>query len=107
MAEFQTIIEERERMCNAHGSSCDGCPLSRIRRKSETICTLFMIKDPKEAEIIIMKWAEEHPLVTNGAKFEEVFGVPFWAISCGVTPEISKWLRSEYKEPEKQKEERT
>lgn len=101
MAEFQTIIKERERMCNAHGNKCDGCPLSRIRRKSETLCVLFMIRDPKEAEEIIMKWAAEHPLVTNGAKFEEIFGVQFWDISCGVTPEISKWLRSEYKEAKK------
>ena len=101
MAEFVKVITEKYRMCNAHGSSCDGCPLSRIHRKSETICTLFMIKDPEEAEEIIMKWAAEHPLVTNGAKFEEIFGVPFWAISCGVTPEISKWLRSEYKEAKK------
>ena len=101
MAEFQTIIKERERMCNAHGSSCDGCPLSRIHRKSETICTLFMIRDPKEAEIIIMQWAAEHPPVTNGAKFEEIFGVPFWAVSCGVMPAISEWLKSEYKEAKK------
>lgn len=48
-----------------------------------------------------MKWAAEHPIKTNGTKFCEVFGVPFWAISCGVTPAISKWLRSEYKEAKK------
>ena len=101
MAEFQTIIKERERMCNAHGSSCDGCPLSQIHRKSETTCILFIIKNPTKAEEIIMQWAAEHPVVTNGAKFEEIFGVPFWAISCGVTPAISKWLRSEYKEDKK------
>lgn len=101
MAEFQTIIKERERMCNAHGNTCDGCPLSRIRRKSEIICTLFMIKDPEEAEEIIMKWAAEHPFKSNGNKFEEIFGVPFWAISCGVTPAISEWLKSEYKEDKK------
>lgn len=101
MAEFAKVVTEKNRMCNAHGNNCDGCPLSRIRRKSEIICTLFMIKDPEEAEEIVMKWAEEHPLVTNGAKFEEIFGVPFWAISCGVTPAISKWLTSEYKEAEK------
>ena len=101
MAEFQTIIKERERMCNAHGSSCDGCPLSRIRRKSETLCTLFLIRNPAKAEEIIMQWAAEHPVVTNGAKFEEIFGVPFLAISFGSTPEIAKWLRSEYKEAKK------
>jgi hypothetical protein len=60
-----------------------------------------MFEHPDEFDEIIMKWAAEHPLVTNGAKFEEIFGVPFWAISCGVTPAISKWLRSEYKEAEK------
>ena len=101
MAEFVKVITEKNRMCNAHGNSCDGCPLSRIRRKSETICTMFMIKDPEESEEIIMKWAAEHPFKSNGTKFLEVFGVPFWAISCGVTPAISEWLNSEYKEVKK------
>lgn len=101
MAEFQTVIKERERMCHAHGNSCEGCPISRIRRNSETLCTLFMIKNPEEAEKIIMKWAEEHPPVTNGEKFVEIFGAPFWAVSCGVTLAISKGLKSEYKETKK------
>lgn len=107
MAEFQTVIKERERMCKAHGNSCEGCPISRINRKSEALCTLFMIKNPEEAEEIILQWAKEHSPVTNGKKFKEIFGVPFWAISHGSTPDISEWLSSEYKEPEERKEEHT
>ena len=101
MAEFQKIIKERERMCNAHGIRCEGCPLSRIRRKSETICTLFMIKDPEEAEEILMKWAAENPFKTNGAKFREVFGYDFVQAM-----HADDWYNAEYKEPEEQEEER-
>lgn len=99
MAEFQTVIKERERMCNCF-DFCVHCPLRKVQKRS-VLCRDWTFRNPAEAEQIIMQWAAEHPLVTNGAKFEEIFGVPFWAISCGVTPAISKWLRSEYKEAEK------
>lgn len=96
MAEFQKVVEEKKRMCYSYEGFCKECPLGFA-----ISCLNWAQNHPDEAEQIIMKWAEEHPLVTNGAKFEEVFSVPFWAISCGVTPEIAKWLRSEYKEAKK------
>lgn len=101
MAEFVKVVTEKSRMCAAHGECCNGCPLAAESRRSNIPCPIFLEESPKEAEEIIMRWAAEHPLVTNGAKFEEIFGVPFWDISCGVTPAISKWLRSEYKEAKK------
>lgn len=97
MAEFQTVMAQAARMCSSH-KLCTSC---LIRKNCVTSCRAFMFEHPDEYEEIIMKWAEEHPVVTNSTKFEEIFGVPFWAISCGVTPAISKWLRSEYKEIEK------
>jgi hypothetical protein len=99
MAEFQTVIKERERMCNSF-LGCMRCPLAKWQLGIAG-CRDRTFDNPAEAERIIIQWAAEHPLVTNGAKFEEIFGVPFWAISCGVTPAISKWLRSEYKEVKK------
>lgn len=97
MAEFVKVVTEKNRMCTAHGGYCDGCPLAAQSRRSDIPCPIFLEESPEEAEEIILKWAAENPFKSNGTKFLEVFGVPFWAISCGVTPEISKWIRSEYK----------
>lgn len=96
MAEFAKVAAELTRMCRRYDGFCKECPLGFALS-----CRNWVTSHPKEAEEIIMKWAAEHPVITNGAKFEEVFGVPFWAISCGVTPGIAKWLRSEYKEAKK------
>lgn len=101
MAEFVKVVTEKNRMCAAHGEYCNGCPLTAESRGSDISCPTFLEESPEEAEEIIIKWAAEHPVITNGTKFEEIFGVPFWAISCGVTPAISKWLKSEYKEVKK------
>lgn len=97
MAEFQTVMAQAARMCNSH-KLCASCP---IKKNCVTSCRVFMLEHPDRFEEIVLQWAAEHPLVTNGAKFEEIFGVPFWAISCGVTPAISEWLKSEYKEAKK------
>ena len=97
MAEFQTVMAQAARMCKSH-ELCTSCPVGKIRTIN---CRKFIFDHPDEFEEIITQWAAEHPLVTNGAKFEEIFGYPFWAVSCGVTPAISKWLKSEYKEAKK------
>ena len=96
MAEFAKVAAEMTRMCRHHEGFCKECPLGFAAS-----CRNWVLAQSKQSERIIMKWAAENPPKTNGAKFREVFGVPFWAISCGVTPAISKWLNSEYKEPEK------
>ena len=97
MAEFQTVMAQAARMCSSH-KLCASCP---IKKNCVTSCRVFMFEHPDRFEEIVLQWAKEHPVVTNGAKFEEIFGVPFWAISCGVTPAISEWLKSEYKEAKK------
>lgn len=97
MAEFQTVMAQAARMCSSH-KLCTSRPVGKIRTVN---CRKSIFEHPDEFEEIVMKWVEEHPLVTNGAKFEEIFGVPFWAVSCGVTPAISEWLKSEYKEAKK------
>lgn len=97
MAEFQTVMAQAARMCKSN-KLCTSCP---IRNNRIVSCRAFMFEHPDEFEKIVNKWAAENPFKSNGTKFLEVFGVQFWAISCGVTPEISKWLRSEYKEAKK------
>ena len=96
MAEFAKVSAEMTRMCRHYEGFCKECPLGFAAS-----CRNWVLAQSSEAEEIIMKWAAEHPFKSNSTKFEEVFGVPFWAISCGVTPEIAKWLRSEYKEAKK------
>ena len=98
MAEFKTVVKNYKRMCDSY-KVCEGCPLT----KYESTCARFMIEYPEKAEHIIMQWAVENPIKTNGNKFEEIFGYPFWAVSCGATSAISQWLKSEYKEPEERK----
>ena len=99
MAEFVKVVTEHKRMCE-NFKMCGKCPLGKEHGLG-TQCRMWVVDHPEETEQIVMQWAEEHPVVTNSTKFEEIFGVPFWAISCGVTPAISKWLRSEYKEAKK------
>ena len=96
MAEFVKVAAELTRMCRHYEGFCKECPLGFAAS-----CRNWVTSQPKKAEEVIMEWAEENPPKINGAKFEEIFGVPFWAISWGVTPVISKWLRSEYKEAKK------
>lgn len=93
MAEFAKVAAEMARMCRHHEGFCKECPLGFAAS-----CRNWVLAHSSEAEEIIMKWAAEHPLVTNGAKFEEIFGYPFWAVSWGATSAISQWLKSEYKE---------
>lgn len=100
MAEFVKVVTEKNRMCAAN-KCCSNCPLSAKSRRSDITCSTFLKESPEEAEEIILRWAAEHPFKSNGTKFCEVFGVPFWAISCEVTPAISKWIRSEYREAKK------
>ena len=100
MADFKTVMEQAARMCKSY-ENCRSCPVGKIRTVN---CRKFIFDHPDEFEEIIMKWAAEHPFKSNGTKFVEIFGVQFWAITCGVTPAISKWLRSEYKVPEEQEE---
>ena len=92
MAEFQKVIEEGQRMCNSYGTCCQ-CRINAIRND---ICQVWILKNPKEAERIIMQWAAEHPIKTNGMKFREVFGQPYEHL-FEANGFIKQWLSQEYK----------
>ena len=92
MAEFQKVMQERQRMCNSY-RSCSQC---RINAVLNDICTVWITKNPEEAERIIMKWAAEHPIMTNARKFEEVFGFSFY-YRFGGSDVDTAWLAEEYK----------
>ena len=95
MAEFQTVMREYVRMCNS-GLECVNCQISATNNGSCNSCLSFMQKFPEDAERIIMKWSEEHPIMTNRRKFEEVFGLNVAAI-YDVSRYAADWLDEEHK----------
>lgn len=56
MAEFQEVMEIRERMCNEKYGGCDNCPLDAFDD-----CKIPGIDELEEYEKTIMKWAEDNP----------------------------------------------
>lgn len=92
MAEFQKVMEERQRMCDSY-KSCSQCRINTFR---DDICSVWITKNPKEAEQIIMGWVAEHPIKTNGIKFREVFGQPYEYL-FEANGFIKQWLSQEYK----------
>lgn len=96
MAEFQTVIRERERMCKQI-SDCDKCSISFHNNKTKSFCTSFIIEHPEEAERIIMRWSDEHPIMTNRRKFEEVFGFDILE-RFSFSEHDKEWLNKEYKD---------
>lgn len=75
MAEFIEVFKQRKRMCESYTDQfgithCEMCTMCKIPS-----CSYYIFSHPQEAESIIMKWAEEHPIKTNADKFKEVFGV--------------------------------
>lgn len=67
MAEFQEVVAQIKRMCKSHGESCHDCP---AKRKSG-LCALvnddeFIPEDweeikAAEIEMVVMRWAANHP----------------------------------------------
>lgn len=117
--EFKDFVEKRKRMCKQY-SQCCGCPLysEEFPNRFLITCTCedWCFNYPELAEPIIDDWAKLHPILTNAAKFKEVFGVdidysldyPGYLYvydamkepSFDHTENIKKWLESEYIAPE-------
>lgn len=97
MAEFERICKEWKRM-HETVPDCSDCPLSLINNETAKPCYEFVRDSPVTAEGIIMKWAEDHPVMTNHRKFEEVFGMNLFKLLPDATwGDIVKWLHEEYK----------
>jgi hypothetical protein len=61
MAEFVEVMDIKRRMCKYYDDCSDGCPLDNTNfcaLSEESLTT----KDFKEAENIMLEWAEEHLL---------------------------------------------
>lgn len=97
MAEFKTVMKEFQRLCSE--SRCENCPVGeRIFNEGVTFCSEWIKNHPEEAERIITQWSSEHPIKTNGMKFEEVFGSCVEVIWHYEFNAFSKWADAEYKE---------
>lgn len=114
MAEFVTVMRERERMCKAtrKAQGCSECELSSFKKGVGRTCYAYTADFPEEAEKIIMDWAAEHPVETMKDRFFKMFpnapklkdGNPIscprhlgWAESCaknrGIAHCIDCWNR--------------
>lgn len=93
--EFEKVCKEWKRMHETI-PSCKECPLSLTNNKTGKSCDLVVRNFPETAKEIIMKWSAENPIMTNGKKFEEVFGFSprrkFWSHE-----DMEQWIESEYK----------
>lgn len=71
--EFAEVIKITNRMCSCHFNNyiCTKYPLDKPNNGKDLHCNKFINAYPKGAEEIIMKWAEENPVKTNGSKFLE------------------------------------
>lgn len=103
MAEYVTVVKELQRMCSKN--RCAECPLTKFRHECID-CYTWMNNHPEEVERIVMAWSEGHPLVTNGMKFREVFGINLDSIEVVCRDgegkvshhqDVSAWLDKEYK----------
>lgn len=93
MAEYVTVSRELNMMCDKN--RCAECPITKHRHECVN-CYAWMSNHPEEVERIVMQWAAEHPLITNGMKFSEVFGFDLDAL-YSVSEAAIKWLNKEYK----------
>ena len=101
MAEFVKVAAEMNRICRRYAGFCKECPLGFAPS-----CRNWVLAQSAEAEQIIMAWAAENPLKTNGDKFREVFGYDLTE-KFFTGSKVNDWYDAEYKEPEEQKEKRT
>lgn len=72
MAEFSEVIKTAIRMCNSQSCIEDNCPLNKQNNGRKIECNQLRNHYPKEFEAIVMKWAKEHPVITNRQKLGEI-----------------------------------
>lgn len=73
MKKEKATIEDFARMCNKNSPKCEECPLALKNNGKGEFCIDLIRKFPNEANEIISKWCEEHPIKTRQEKFLEMF----------------------------------
>ena len=95
--EVVEFIKETGRMCTSYGDVCYGCPVYDFGEGQP--CEKIMRNHPEEFVKAVEKWANEHPIVTNRQKLEEVLGIKI--LGEPMIEFNSSWLDREYKAPKK------
>ena len=66
-------IKDFARMCNKNSAKCAECPLALANNGKRVFCIDLLRKSPDEANEIIIKWCEEHPVKTRQTEFLKMF----------------------------------
>lgn len=116
--EFEEFVEKRKRMCKEYIPCSNGCPIysARLLDIYHAGCAQWCLDNFKSAEEIVDDWTKDNPVLTNAAKFKEVFGVDIeyssdhpgylyinkiiQKSSLDHAEDMRKWLESEYIAPE-------
>ena len=75
---MDSIRENGKGRANCNGVDCTSCPFSIECAKDDQ-------SNPFKAAFfceIVEQWGKEHPVITNGKKFEEVFGMRRYENEC-------------------------
>ena len=90
------FLKEKDRMCKFYGGKCEGCPFEENEQGIHHVLCAFKLDmwEPEDYVGCVNDWSIEHPVLTNGMKFEKVFGIPPYNLN-----EDSRWWYIPYKEP--------
>ena len=72
MKEKATIFDYA-RMCKKYVTDCESCPLAAKLNGENMDCQTLVLDCPGKANEIILKWCEEHPVVTRQDRFLKIF----------------------------------
>ena len=86
------------RYCRSHSDDCNSCEINLATHFCAVEQEAWSDRDIDSAVLFVQAWEEEHPVIINAKKFEEVFG--FNPIGYVFRGEFSDaWWNQEYKEP--------
>lgn len=69
----KATISDFARMCKKYIEGCKGCPLYSFNYEIPGRCRATLQTYPDKANEIILKWCEEHPVVTRQDEFLKMF----------------------------------
>lgn len=101
MAEFTKVAKEYVRLCESHPNCMSSCPMNQYRDKAIMCRYWTLVEEPEKAEKIIMEWAAEHPVKTNGNIFKDTYGFDLeYLFILTDAKGREEWAKHVYKEPE-------
>ena len=98
----KTTINDYARMCKAFKHKCGICPMGIGNNGAKELCTKLIMRFPDEANEIILKWCEEHPVETRQSELLKAFpNVPIDFETVSICPldfdkrfDVEMWCHS-------------